>query len=446
MGMTPIGGPDWLLRDAPPLVAAPLTLLDLSRSLRALDVAAAVAAEQVAMERAASAQAAASDAQKRAGADPADQALAALAAEAAHLSLAAEADLFAASEALAASQDWEGGFQYLPELSNAESMETWQPDSGATKRTTATSDATDACWYDPFTVVAHDDRSMYGVPFEERVGRAQRALLAHEPWQVEREFWGGAECPTNYHLTASPNTPTTGPRRTIDAWPNPTAPPGTTLGTAVGIRKSLAALDQAIANADAGVGMIHATPYVVQLWASMYPFLRDSVGRVYTVNFNQIVPGYGYPGTGPDSPTRTVADGVTNSTTTVTSATAAFTSADIGRPISGAGIPTGATIVTVTSATAVVISSAATASASGVSVTVTGQGGDASASSSQWAYATDAVYHLNGAVFTYPWDLRQGAPEVVVNNSLEVRAERNHALITNRLLRAAVLIDTTNVT
>lgn len=67
---------------------------------------------------------------------------------------------------------------------------------------------------------------------------------------------------------------------------------------------------------------------------------------------------------------RTVTDGVTNSTTTVTSATAAFTPYDRGRTIVGTGIPTGAYIVSVASATSVTISAAATASATGVSLTI----------------------------------------------------------------------------
>lgn len=67
---------------------------------------------------------------------------------------------------------------------------------------------------------------------------------------------------------------------------------------------------------------------------------------------------------------RTVADGVLNSTTTVTSATAAFVAGDVAGSISGTGIPVGATIVSVTNATTVVISAAATATASGVSITV----------------------------------------------------------------------------
>lgn len=69
-------------------------------------------------------------------------------------------------------------------------------------------------------------------------------------------------------------------------------------------------------------------------------------------------------------PGASVADGVTNSSTTVTSATAAFTAADVGRTISGTGIPGGATIVSITNATTVVISIAATATATGVTLTI----------------------------------------------------------------------------
>lgn len=68
---------------------------------------------------------------------------------------------------------------------------------------------------------------------------------------------------------------------------------------------------------------------------------------------------------------RTVTDGVTtNSSTTVTSATAAFTIADIGRTITGTNIPALATIVTVGSATSVTISAAATGSGTGITLTI----------------------------------------------------------------------------
>lgn len=68
--------------------------------------------------------------------------------------------------------------------------------------------------------------------------------------------------------------------------------------------------------------------------------------------------------------TRTVADGVLNSSTTVTSATAAFTSADVGATVTGTGIPTGTLIASVTNGTTVVLTQAATATASGVSLTI----------------------------------------------------------------------------
>lgn len=69
---------------------------------------------------------------------------------------------------------------------------------------------------------------------------------------------------------------------------------------------------------------------------------------------------------------RTVADGATNSNTTVTSATAAFASpADVGARIAGPGIPGGATIASVTNSTTVVLSAAATATATNQPLTIT---------------------------------------------------------------------------
>jgi len=92
---------------------------------------------------------------------------------------------------------------------------------------------------------------------------------------------------------------------------------------------------------------------------------------------------------------RTVADGVTNSTTTVTSATAAFTKGDIGQIISGSGIPAGTTIVSITSATSIVISAAATATATGVTIVV----GIALASAS-YASGVETPFHAVGASCT----------------------------------------------
>jgi hypothetical protein len=68
---------------------------------------------------------------------------------------------------------------------------------------------------------------------------------------------------------------------------------------------------------------------------------------------------------------RVVTDGVTTSgSAAITSVTAAFSTDDIGKPISGTGIPTGATIIAVGSATAATLSANATATGTGVSLTL----------------------------------------------------------------------------
>lgn len=68
---------------------------------------------------------------------------------------------------------------------------------------------------------------------------------------------------------------------------------------------------------------------------------------------------------------RSVADAVTATSTSLTSATAAFSASDVGAGVTGAGIAGGTTISSVTNATTVVLSAATTASASGVTVAIT---------------------------------------------------------------------------
>lgn len=84
---------------------------------------------------------------------------------------------------------------------------------------------------------------------------------------------------------------------------------------------------------------------------------------------------------------RIVTDGVTtNLSSTVTSASAVFTAADIGRKITGAGIPAGATITAVGSATSITISAAATATANGVLLTL---GALPDLTAAEWTAALD---------------------------------------------------------
>lgn len=68
---------------------------------------------------------------------------------------------------------------------------------------------------------------------------------------------------------------------------------------------------------------------------------------------------------------RAVTDGVTTSgSAAITSASALFNASDVGNPISGTGIPAGATIAAVTSATAATLSANASASGTGVTFTL----------------------------------------------------------------------------
>jgi hypothetical protein len=83
---------------------------------------------------------------------------------------------------------------------------------------------------------------------------------------------------------------------------------------------------------------------------------------------------------------RVVTDGVLNETTTVTSATAVFTNADLHKPIYGTGIPTGAYITARASATSITISAAATATATSVSVTIGTPLASASYAASQYPF------------------------------------------------------------
>jgi hypothetical protein len=69
---------------------------------------------------------------------------------------------------------------------------------------------------------------------------------------------------------------------------------------------------------------------------------------------------------------RTVHDAVTSSSTTVTSATAAFVSNDVNQLVTGTGIPAGARIASVTNATTIVLSVPATLSFDGGDLSVVG--------------------------------------------------------------------------
>lgn len=91
---------------------------------------------------------------------------------------------------------------------------------------------------------------------------------------------------------------------------------------------------------------------------------------------------------------RVVTDGVTtNSSTAITSATAAFTQADVGKLISGTGITSGTTIAAVTSGTAATLSAAATATGTSISFTI-----GAALASASYASGQVPVHFKNGSL------------------------------------------------
>lgn len=114
---------------------------------------------------------------------------------------------------------------------------------------------------------------------------------------------------------------------------------------------------------------------------------------------------------------RTVTDGATNTNTTVTSVTAAFTTEDVGKPISGTGIPAATTIASVESATSCTISAAATGTATGVTITI----GVALASASYTSSMKPFTF-LGGTYAATPSSVTVGgaAPSAVKKATLKV--------------------------
>lgn len=100
----------------------------------------------------------------------------------------------------------------------------------------------------------------------------------------------------------------------------------------------------------------------------------------------------------------------TNASPTLTSASAAFTSADIGVAVTGAGIPAGATITAVTNATTVTLSANATATASGVTVTLVGRIG----SYYEPPEVGAEIRHMIG------WDSEDGSERLVIRRVIQV--------------------------
>lgn len=130
---------------------------------------------------------------------------------------------------------------------------------------------------EPFAAIARDGCSTFGWRAAEYEARARRKLAAIEGAMLEREFWSGTLIPGNRNLAE---------------------PAANIVGYGLGVRLSLAVLQQAIADGRAGVGLIHARPLVVMAWWAA-GLLRWDQGKLRTIMGTPVVAGTGYPGTGP---------------------------------------------------------------------------------------------------------------------------------------------------
>lgn len=143
--------------------------------------------------------------------------------------------------------------------------------------------------FEPFGVDAYDSCSSFGFESAEYEQRALRALTAREGVGLEAEFWTGS-------LFGGAN-----PALARAAAPANGGPAATVLngGTAVGLSTALAMLVQAIADTNGGKGMIHARPFIVELWLSQHLINNGPLGKMETFTGIPIVAGAGYPGSSP---------------------------------------------------------------------------------------------------------------------------------------------------
>lgn len=132
---------------------------------------------------------------------------------------------------------------------------------------------------EPFAVIARDSCSSFGWRAAEYEARARRKLAAVETTMIEKEWWGGA-------LVGSLNRNLADPTASI-------------VGYGLGLRLALAALQQAISDGRAGLGMIHARPIVVMQWYSL-GLLRWDQGKLRTAMGTPVIAGTGYTGAGPN--------------------------------------------------------------------------------------------------------------------------------------------------
>lgn len=261
---------------------------------------------------------------------------------------------------------------------------------------------------------------------------ARNQLIAAEPAAAEQELWDGtlAAAAIDAGDTAyAENLWLTKQGVATDL----------TGGTGVSPQRALGICEQFLADTGiGGWGTIHCRPEIL---AHFNYDLHPSGRQLFSARNTLIVPGVGYTGNGPATTAtgaRTVTDGVTNTDTSLVSATAVFVAADVGKVVSGAGIPVGTTILSRTNGTTVVLSQATTATATAVHVTITGGQPLTPADGTTWMYATGRITYRQGEIDVVP-DLEAQAL-LRTTNTVVITAQRSSAATWDLCAVGAVLV------
>lgn len=185
--------------------------------------------------------------------------------------------LMSAADVLNGDGDWTRGYTYSPDGCGEGGLGVICPSPGAVKA--SCSNAT-LVSFQPFYVYSSDKCSAFSFKERDYYARAQRRLAAAESYLIEREFMLDSLGLGNSPV-ASPST--------------------TTLTTgAVSPTTALAVIEDGIASCSRGNRMmIHVRPGILTLLAADSAVRRE--GNVWlTASDNIVVPGRGYPGTGPN--------------------------------------------------------------------------------------------------------------------------------------------------
>lgn len=179
-------------------------------------------------------------------------------------------------------REWVNGFSFEPEACSGAGV--YDPCVTGPDVTTAVPVPANRAVreFTPFPVRAYDRCSTFGWAARDWQGRATRALLAQQSFQLEKELWRG-------DLARSAG------------WSNPFLASLDTdvVATGATVEQGLACLDASSTSCNSGQRlMIHAPRQIVIAWSALN-FLRYEGGLILTANDNIVVPGAGYDGSGP---------------------------------------------------------------------------------------------------------------------------------------------------